>query len=289
MEKKRVLLYKDEICIKEKHLRDHNIYFINGIDSLYVPSEHTSYINFTRAEQWPNLDGVVLYMTASEAARTELQRIYPTFNSRVRKVEFALLDISPPIWYDGSTRYGDLFYLDLAGAYYQVYRKLTLDVVWPRGMGEYPLMEVAERLANWKRARNSLVGLTRSHTLSASEGWVDKEVKFHNKYFNPHLWHCVQQILHTLTAQAVTRGCVYSNVDSYIFTRHRYYQQFKGILDDYGFSYHVEQGDGYIRAFGDYKVGNKKTRVAPGRRPMEIHKVNRPDMENIRWMKKIYY
>lgn len=287
MDKKKKFLYRDELNEKEKWLRDHGIYFILGHDSIYVPSERTSYIDVTQTELWPDLQGEVVTMTASEAARVELERVYPWWTSRVRKTEFSLLDISPPMFYDGRVRHQDLWYCDLKGAYYQVYRKLYLDQCWPRGIGELPLLEVADRLRNWKRARNSLIGLTRSHTLIAAEGWKDREVKFHNKYFQPHLWAAVQHVLHSISAQAIARGCVYSNVDSYIFPRLKYWLTFKAILDRYGFEYHTQEGEGYIRAFGEYKVGSKKAGTS-GRVATQLLKVNRIDRSTLKWMEVIY-
>lgn len=286
--KRRKYLYRDEMIEIEKHLRDHRVYFIAGHDSIYVPKEKTSYIDFTLSQEWPDLEGEVIRMTASEAARTELQRVYPYWTSRVRKAEFPLLDISPPMFYDGKVRYGEFWYADLSGAYYQVYRRLFLDQCWPRGFGELPLLEVADRLSGWKRARNSLIGLTRSHRLIAAEGWKDREVKYHNKYFQPHLWRAVQETLHTLAAQAIARGCCYSNVDSYIFPKQKYWLAFKGILDSLGFEYHYHQGEGYITAFGQYKVGPNKETKAKGREAAPLHKVNRLDRRTIEWMSKIY-
>lgn len=286
--KTKKFLFRDELIEKEKWLRDHKVYFILGHDSIFVPSEKASYIDVTLCQEWPDLDGVMETMTASEAARTELQRVYPYWTSRVRKTEFSLLDVSPPMFYDGRVRHQDLWYCDLAGAYYQVYRKLFLDQCWPRGIGELPLLEVADRLKNWKRARNSLIGLTRSHSLIAAEGYHDREVKFHNKYFQPHLWASVQYVLHTLAAQAIARGCIYSNVDSYIFPKRRYWLTFKALLDGYGFTYHQEEGEGYIRAWGEYRVGKKKAGTS-GRVAAPLNKVERLDRRTVKWMEAIYY
>jgi hypothetical protein len=200
-------------------------------------------------------------MTPSEAARAEIVRHYPTYNNRVRKETFKLLDIAPPMFYSGP-RTGELFYLDLKGAYVQIYQHLWLDQAYPRAMCEYPLWSIAQRLKDWKAARNGLIGLTRSHELYMVNGPRTYFQKYHNRYFNPHLWRQLQGILHSFAEYARQNGAIYIATDCYIFHNVVGFIKMEDMLKSLKMEVHRGHNDGAIYGWGSYSIpGVKSTKM----------------------------
>lgn len=257
--KGKVFLSDEDFEAKFKNLVDTCEYFISGTNSIYVPTNLTSYIQRDVCREWPNLDGEVELMTPGEAARTELKREFPDVELRARKSDFYMLDMPAPIYYDGRRRAQTLYYLDLRGAYWQIYRKLCLDICWPRGLGELQLRPVADVLRDWKSARNAIIGISRSYRITGIQGTRAFERHLQNPFFNPHLWRHVQEILHEIACFAKRCGSVYIATDGYIFLKMRQADYFEGWLNDHAIDYARIDGEGYIHAFGSYGVGHKKT------------------------------
>lgn len=289
MTKRRLLLYKDEFVTKQAELRASGIFHIVGSDSVFVPRENTSYINYNACREWPNLDGVVEMYTPGEVVRMELERYFPDVKFRARKSDFKHLDIYAPMHYDGSRRDGHFWMYDLKGAYWQFYRYLTLDVAWPRGIGNLWLWDVAERLANWKVARNTLVGVTRAHQISVYRDGSCHWQKFTNRWFNPHLWRTIMELLHETASVALRLGSVYIATDSYIFDNERKARRFVTWLDDNGLDYHnYGDGDGVISGWGAYSIDGVKGTARDARTTHKIDNVERAKgVETIRWYQKI--
>lgn len=283
--KQTTYLYKDELETIEKSLQTDEIYYIQGQNSIFVPELQTRYVDITCTREWPNLDGEVVLMTPGEAARTELKRHYPDLNMRYTKRSFPLLDINPPMFYRGQY-YGELFYADICGAYHSIYRHLTIDCVWPRGIGEFPLRPVADRLAIWKVARNSLIGVTRSHLMTGVKGHYVKDVKFHNPYFNPALWRTVQAVLHDIATLAISNGAIYIATDGYIFRQARAYDRFTRVLEDIGFELHKGSGDGSIQGWGNYNINGFKSTKRSNQSFGRLDNIN-SDGRSLKWLAKI--
>lgn len=263
MSTKRVYLLPDAFRVNRQTLIDSETYFIDGSDAIFCPMHNTRYIDQTSCDEWPDLDGEVMLMTPGEVARTELTRAFPEAKFRARKSDFKLLDISQPMYFTGHQYHGPMYYLDLVGAYASIYRWLTLDCCWPRGVGEMWLGPVAARLWYNKPARNSLVGLTRTHNLTGVKGKKSTNVHFINRFFNPALWHTVLQVLHDLASRALRYGCIYISTDCYIFRKERDYRKMADYLASLCFDTHRYEGDGHIWGWGSYSL--------PGRKKQERH------------------
>lgn len=275
--------------MKSVELRAMSVFHIVGNDSLFVPSLNTSFINFHSCREWVNLDGEIGPMTPGEAARCELERYFPDVRFRARKSDFRHLDIYAPMHYDGEERQGHFWMYDLCGAYWQIYRWLSLDVVWPRGIGVLWLWDVAERLADWKIARNTLVGVTRAHSITVYKKDRLQWQKFTNRWFNPHLWRTIMEVLHDVASVALRLGAVYIATDSYIFDRERSARRFVQWLDEAGMGYHdYGNGDGVIKGWGSYSIDGVK---GTARELKSTHKIDnadkRRDLETIKWLMKI--
>lgn len=198
-------------------------------------------------------------MTPGEAARTELEREFP----HVRKIgwpakSITLLDWRWPMAYAGSQS-GEFVYTDLVGAYHQIYRRLWLDCAWPRGRGTLTLRGIAGRLNQWKLARNSVIGIIRAREGAGYRGSVRYRLAMGNRFLSPHLWATVQGVLNEIAHRAIDNGAVYVNTDGYIHPVGSNVKSFQRWLDDIGLKYRTLAGDGEIKGWGVYRVGERKT------------------------------
>lgn len=245
-----------------RELQHKEIYFIDGQSSMWVPSQKTKYLDITQCKEYPDLDGVMMLLTPGEAARIELERNFGLPRMIIKRKHLNRLDISPPRYFGGKMIVGDdLHYYDLEGAYAQIYRVLSLDIVYPRGMGELELDPVGGALAGWKTARNSVVGVTRSKTVTSVKGKEVKEQKFKNPFFNPDLWVHIQMILHEIAGQALKEGAIYVSTDCYIFRRTRQSDNFRDYLRQFSLKYHYYGGSGFVSGWASYKVGTRATKL----------------------------
>ncbi len=261
---KRMVVEPNELKEVVKHFTDRCVYFISGSHSIFVPSVQTKYIDRTATKPWPNIEGDRVLTTPGEAARTELTREFPGL-TRVGWPGPAvqLLDARPPLMYSGPSK-GEFTYIDLTGAYHQIYRRLWLDVCYPRAFyGQYPLKGVAERLNIWKSARNALMGIIRSRSSVGVKGGRRIKLHMRNKFLSPPLWATVQAILNSIAAKAVEHGAIYVNTDGYLFPSAGGVSllSFVGWLYSNEIAYHVRaEGEGEIKGWNRFRVGKFQTK-----------------------------
>lgn len=247
-------------------LQVRNIWFIAGINSLYVPSKGLKYLMVTNKKgekicrDWPDLDGEMVLMSPGEAARTELKREFPDL-TRVgwQRSHIALLDARWPMYCVGPVQSPRGQYIDLKGAYHTIYSRLWLDVSFPNGYGTLSLDKIAQRLAEWKGARNSLIGVIRSRDATGVRGFKTIPMQTTNPYLSPGLWSQVQAVLNDVARYAVKLGAVYVATDGYIFPSYKQAERMEEQLFNWGFPYRTVKGDIDIKGWGCYRVGSKQT------------------------------
>lgn len=261
----RYLITTEQYRLLRRVLQQRNIWFLAGIGSISVPSRNEKYIishtpkGRSIVAEWPDLDGEMLWMSPGEAARTELKREFPT----LRRVGWTrehtkLFDWRWPMAYLGRWE-GDGVYIDLKGAYHQIYRKLWLDTCFPRGRGQLPLRYIACRLEKWKQARNSLIGIVRSRKCYGFRG--GKSIPLHpvNPFLSPGLWATVQAILNEIAWQAIKSGAIYVATDGYIMPLSQKQKSFARWLEDTGFVFREIPGEFSIVGWGAYRGPHKTT------------------------------
>lgn len=264
---KRIFLEHDKFRLMRLFLQSREIYFIAGTNSLTVPSRQEKYIMFNRPDgshicrYWIDENGEQYLMTPGEAARAELARAFPGLR-RVgwQASTLSLLDWRWPMLFTGPYE-GKAVYIDLKGAYHQIYSRLWLDVAFPAGYGTLSLASVADRLAEWKPARNSIVGITASREIHGVKGTRTYVLHAKNPYLSPHLWATVQSILNEIAFKAESLGAIYIATDGYIFPEEARYWEFEEFLIDFGLKYRVLRGKSEIKNWGCYRVGPKKTQT----------------------------
>jgi len=254
-----------ELADVMSHLKAEKTYFIAGTHSIYVPKGRVRYIDKSVCKPWLGLDGQYRLHSPGEAARTELIREWPDLK-RVGWPGGAikLLNWRSPMFYSGP-HVGPMIYIDLVGAYSQIYEKLFLDTSFPRGYyGQWALGAVADRLKVWKSARNALIGIARSTEAVAYRGTARIRLKTKNRFLSPGLWATVQAILHWIADEAIKNGAIYANVDGYILptVAWEFVENFLFFLSDHDILWSIrDQGPGEIVTWNNYRVGSTRTQA----------------------------
>lgn len=253
----RIVLNAAEFAQAGRDLMREEIYHVAGASSIWVPQGKKKLLLSTHCRMWPDKDGVAVKMTSGEAARTELKRAFPGLD-RVgwKRGHVKLFDWRPPIHFM-RPRSGQLTYIDLEAAYWQIYRQLWLDTPFPVGFGRLSLRPVADELETWKQARNAVIGVCRSRVTQGIRGKKRVSLRVKNPYLSPGLWATVQATLHEIAAVALDFGAVYINTDGYIFEGDPIH--FKSYLDDWGFRYSEKAGYGNVMGWNSYMVGSRET------------------------------
>jgi hypothetical protein len=250
---------------------------------MFVPKHKTKYLLNAADEEgkttlcyWPNEEGETIPMTFGEVARTELKRAFPDLK-RVgwQRPMVKYFDKNVPIgcW----ARYkGELIYTDLKAAYWQIYKHLWLNTCHPRGMGNLPLFDVAEKLKDVKPARNALLGTTRLRQAVAWRGFEPIYLRVKNPFLSPGLWVTVMNILHDIAGLAYLTGAIYVATDGYFHPVERSYGAalFQLELEQSGLDYRTEVKPGDIRGWANYKFGEKET---------YLYKAGKPSGKWVEW------
>ena len=214
----------------------------------------------TVCHDWPSLDGEIYPHTPGEAARVELQRAWPKLKRVGWPGPFVkLLRYQAPMFYTGPQQVDRAYLIDVKSAYVSIYRKLWLDTCYPRGQGSLCLCGVADRLSDWKAARNSVIGIIRSTRVTQYHGGRYRSMAIKNSFLSPGLWGTITEILSELANEASQLSCVYWNTDGGIFTSENGAKSFLALLDDVGLKYSIAMGPADIRGWNNYRVGQKET------------------------------
>lgn len=228
-------------------------YIVAGSQSIFVRNTNTKYIDVKHCQTWPDLNGELVPMTSGEIVRTEVRREHPDKPIRKHyKSDAMLLDTAPPMVYLETWKgYG--CHIDLTAAYWNIYKFLTLDFSYPRSMGRYHLGKIAERLKDNKKARNSIIGMSRGGEATTWRGYNRGSVRISSPLYCPDLWHFVMCIMNELALIAVGCGAIYVNTDGYIFKEGGQVNFFKRMLALADLPYRVGWGDVDIKGWNAYK------------------------------------
>lgn len=264
---KRIFLEHDKFRFLRLFLQHRAIYFVSGTYSLFVPSRREKYIMFNRpdgshvCQNWTTSDGELQLLTPSEAARAELKKSFPSLKrTGWQPQHVSLFDWRWPMMFSGPSL-GEGVYLDLKGAYHQLYKRLWLDVAFPCGYGTLSLAGVAENLREWKSARNSVIGCISARETLGVKGFQSYHLSTRNQFLAPHLWATIQAILNELAFRAEQLGAIYIATDGYIFPVKSRFEEFEELLIDCGLRYRRVIADYDIKSWGSYKIGPKETEI----------------------------
>lgn len=260
----RELVTQDELKEITARLKADATFFIAGAAGVTCQSLGKKFLLEKVVKPWVAEDGTTGWLTPGEAARLELTAAFPDLK-RVgwNKNHLPLFDKRVPLYFEGPSE-GEMIYIDLVGAYHQIYRRLWLDCAWPRGYyGRYPLLGVADRLQPWKAARNAVIGICRSRNVVGIKGQKRIPIATKNKFLSPGLWATVMDILHWVAGEALAAGAIYIHTDGYIFPGDVDRPDTFLFLDwlaqmNIGFSVRAF-GQGVISGWNKYQIANTQT------------------------------
>jgi len=264
----RIAVTQEELDNFRLWLINKEMYFVGGASSLYVPKLWAKYLvtsingRPTDVRHWFDTDGEYLLMSPGEAARTELAREFPELK-RVgwSKYHARLFDWKPPIACMSPYR-GEMVYTDLKSAYWQIYRRLTLDGGYPRGLGRLFLSPIADRLRDWKAARNAVIGTIRSRQAIGWRGTSPKFLKVTNPFLSPCRWATVMSILHEIAWKAISTGAIYVATDGFYHpSTHLAYWFQHWLVEDLGLQIRSEVDEAHFVCWGNYKFGQRETNL----------------------------
>lgn len=121
------------------------------------------------------------------------------------------------------------------------------------------LRPVADRLEDWKPARNAVIGVCRSRVTQGIRGSKRVQLRVQNPFLSPGLWATVMACLHSIAESAIDRGCVYINTDCYIFPGQRVAYEFREWLSSCGLVATEIGGYCDLRGWNSYQIGRKET------------------------------
>jgi ribosomal protein L19 len=232
----------------------------NGVNNAFSVQElDTKFINRNAVETVfnPNTRQIEV-MLAGEYVKEILKFCYPSGFKQSRA--YNKIKQSVPQFYCGRFINRDLLYIDLIGAYPQIYKRLWLD--WSEiGIRnyEYPLDIALEYLNFWKSARNGLIGFLASNEICLMK---DKEHRYistlrSKRHHNPCLLWFVNSFLCGLSQLALRWGCCYINTDCFIFPCEAKWQEFIRYLNDREIKFRAIIGKGDILKWSAYYISGQ--------------------------------
>jgi hypothetical protein len=201
--------------------------------------------------------------TCAQVSYDLLKEHYPHLHLKWRKSELELLGRRPPRLFQGPY-VGEMFYLDIKGAYHQFYSNLFLHSDYPYKRQRYPLWPIANEFIGryepvWKIARNAVIGIcisTKQRWVYLTNTWETSKI---NKYLSPTIWAQLQGILNQIAAQMYKFGAIWFNCDGYVFTSQQAYTNALQYFDDIGVTI-GDKGSGFgsIKGINSIRVEGVK-------------------------------
>ena len=174
-----------------------------------------------------------------------------------------LLDIPQPLFCTPIAEARGLIYVDISGCYFNIYRKLPIDL-WFQGLrimgGEVWFKDfLPSDLQQYKLCRNSIVGVIRSLEASRIRSGKIEPEQNRNPLLNPMLWGFMAHLLHLFACAAVVNGAIYYNTDGAIFQNDEDAISWMSLINEWGLAPKLDaKGDGWVASIGNYRVGTKR-------------------------------
>ncbi|MCA1571031.1 MAG: hypothetical protein LC798_12060 [Chloroflexi bacterium] len=178
---------------------------------------------------------------------------------------FPMLKINPPQFFEAPSG-GDLTYVDIKAAYFQLYSPASLDLRFNplRGVFGQGIIEFlrTDEMAGLKETRNVVTGVMRAtaRTQYSSGEW--KKVPTYNRFLAPELWGYLMHTLHAIAHEARQRFDVrYIATDGFIVPTSEADLLREFLAEDWGLETTVKcSGPGNVRAMGAYTLGGTGSR-----------------------------
>jgi len=231
------------------------------------------------------IDSSLWPYTEWELAREYLRWIFESqAGERTKRVgwnreTFRMLKVHQPLFFERPER-GELCYLDISSAYWQLYNCLTLDVYFNPWRKAFGLGQIRFLCKDWLRAqrtvRNALIGIVRSKEhyeyhpaartgkgvvrLKPGSPWVIRRT--YNKFLAPELWGFIVFYLHQIAAFLhANYDIFYIHTDGYILPQPQARDAIEAVMDRFKVSLAVKAaGHGEVTGIGRWKIEDRGTK-----------------------------
>ena len=247
-----------DLLRQTKHSPDFEGSYV-GSYSLTAPRLHTTFVSHRHTWCLEPCSASAIARAILYSGLALLKRTWIPWNKRI----LPLLGIPQPLYCVPIEKSRDLWYFDIKAAYFEIYRKLTLDF-WYHGnfphFGGLPFAEfLPADLGDYKMCRNSLIGVMRVTQSTRVRGYQLVPIKSRNNVLSPSHWGFIAHLLHSIANLAVGFGAVYYNTDGAIFTDLNAGLRWVNAIEALGFRCDLKaQGKGKIAAIGCYIIGSHK-------------------------------
>lgn len=202
--------------------------------------------------------------TPGDIARDYLDFYFPKrLRATGQQAEVLTAHKTPPLYLNPAVL-KDGVYIDLKSAYFSIMCNFGWNVDYYPGrwllMGRPP---IDFPLKSHKIARNVLVSIGMSSHYTMWDGHRFQRKPSRNVHRNFGLWSLVCDVLHLIAREAVKCGAIYIHTDGYIVPSTNVDRLVEAI-SAFGLDYSIKgQGETFVLGFGNYRVGDRKTRKFP--------------------------
>jgi hypothetical protein len=271
------------------------------LDSPYaLRREEIDYMAFWRSREWESFDRLVLGnrtfsdmvgrtkyidssvwpVTPTETARPYIRMIWEEQCARRQTAKsrwmgfkrvpwsretFPMLKLNAPAFFAAPSS-GDLTYVDIKAAYFQLYSVASLDLRFnpQRGVFGQGIIEFlrADELATLKETRNTITGVVRATSRKQCCHGKMEMVPTYNRFLAPELWGYLMHTLHAVALDLRERFDVrYIATDGYIVPSHEADLLREYLAEAWGLESTVKcSGPGSVWALGAYRLGERGSR-----------------------------
>lgn len=263
------------------NLRDIHTTVYWGVFSWSIPSEKARWLKKKSIATCVNLAS-----TIGDVVRDYLDFYYPqrlrAIRSEARTYETS---VSAPLFVHPSI-IRKAIYIDINSAYWTIVQMVGWNVAYLPGKWLTPGRAPLDfPLPNSKGARNYLVSIGLRSNVMVWTGYRMVSRHAYNAHINGSLWLLVQDILHSIAAIAVSLGAIYVHTDGCIIPSDKA-DEYMEHVKSFGLTPRiVAEGTAYVCGFGNYQIGDKRTkRFEPERAQFAFNSVRKTQS---RWLSNI--
>lgn len=228
------------------------------------------------------------WVTPGDLARDYLAIKYANRRARCtsKQYEACVRDVRSTPLYCVPSELEYAYYVDIKSAYWSIVQAVGWDVNYMPGEYIGVQSDVSDfPFADNKMARNSLVSVGLSGTISLWTGTMLKRQKRSNKFINLVLYRLVCDVLNNVASRCIDAGAVYCFTDGYIVPQERLNDVIEEITS-WGLPYSIKaEGKCSVRAPGEYYFPQVRTKSIPRRKP---HAISKYYTNSASWLKVIF-
>ncbi len=223
---------------------------------LVIGSHRTIYDRCHNVSLWDHCHEPYPIHTLVRPYLAELERLQGGYVPRIE--DLSLFERQVPLYF-GGPRSGELAHVDLASAYWQLYRVASLDIIYdgydsPR-QGSIRFLG-ANELRPYRLLRNSVIGFIRAESFTMATYGTYESVPIGPRWQRPSLWAWVIDTLEAIAWDArMLFGAFHIQVDGYIVPVDVAHDLVKFLADEWGLEASTRAlGSGVVTGLGHWSI-----------------------------------